>query len=465
MTQKKDIYRTLERRLEKLLDTVGVLRPASSALPFLGCMIAAMDAIQRPKRTPIAIDPVLVFTALFHDWGYWREDPIPSWSLPELGKAQKIIAEMLFLNPKTEPLPPFPAPPTKNLKPAELQLALWRHMDHLGLRCFVLLHVLELYKRLEPGPNPVGLLWEANDLADQIAISCLPGPKEHAVDLDMLSDGMMTRLAKAHQALDELVARAPKTKQTILRRLDLNAPVYPVAKPLFDLDEMARGATDTLPHDLVEALADGLKQRKCWRPLGTLIPLAQRYVRWKAILHDDWTWVPEIDGRELAVLIFETTPANTPPWTLAQARRFITLTNQLHHCASDHWDPLPSPGEQDLSDDSGAVLWLHMDAMSLVYSLGLGDTSLLSDNSELNEMLSDGLISLLVMTDRWHRTPAIERGLLRESAGKVLGLFSSMLRPAFAHIGKPAQDLIPDLPFPEMPRAWHSIRKVQRLHR
>jgi hypothetical protein len=314
-------------------------------------LLAVRAACGEPGPLPLH---QFFWTMAFNDWMHMPPRPADA---EDLVQVQAILAEALR-RPAGPALPPEPSAWPPQGTPARIRNAMWEHLDLLGLRTLALRQCLGATDSLDECADPYAEFPLLVELAGQL------GQRRswHRDDPDLqgLLDRMADVLETCHQVLDRVEAVEGRRLPAGLAWL---RPGYPVPAP-------APAAEAALSPSLQQELQAALAERGSGRPLATMAPLARLYGQWRHTQQPGWRWDPAMDGRELAFMLFDTTPDDPGPWTAAQARRFTTLSDRVFRLQVPV-APLPPFPRQPDAPGAVEALWRHVDHFATRFVLGL----------------------------------------------------------------------------------------------
>jgi len=340
---------TLAQATKALLACQGCARPGVTVAGLLRRLLAVRDVCGEPG--PLPLDQ-FVWGMAFNDWMFIPPRPADAEGLALAGA---ILAEALD---RPGPLPePLSWPPAGS--PAQVRNALWGHLDLLGLRTVALRQCLGAGSSLGEYADP----YEAFPLLVELAgqLTRRRAWKRDDPDLEGILDRMAEVLETCHQALDRVEEAEGVRLPAEVAWLRFRYPAA-VSDP--------RASASSLSPELQEELRAALRERGSARPLSTMVPLARLYGAWRHTNHPGWTWDPAMDGRELAFMLFDTTPDDPGPWTAAQARRFTALSDRVFRIDEPAAPLPPFPRRQDEPGGEEA-LWRHVDRFATCFVLGL----------------------------------------------------------------------------------------------
>lgn len=474
----------------KLLKKQEISRPVST-LPHL--MRKTMDAwkIIKPAGKEMTLPGNMLRNAAFQAW---HETTWIRWSAKEQDEIAHVLDHLVSISRSMEAIPAvsvqeglpgrthrrdnsinskmhgLSAPPEHLLPalpikppfplPQEILEACWRHMDILGLRAVWYLQDLGLEPYLPKDRSPFDPLRETVHLTNQVAYRLALA--DHDADLQSLLLGIAHRLEVGHVMLDQCIETAREKKRRLPTPPSWMRPIYDAA----DTDSAARmlpsgtdGQSSELPLELRSALAEALQERKCARPLETAIPLVRTYAAWHMAMDFNWRWVPEMDGRECAFMLFESTLAKTHPWQPEQARRLLRITDSLYQLGGKGEMPALPPFEsQQPEDASPQVLWRHADRLVCALTLGIMGMGLLpsppfdspTSNPQKNLVvhLMDIQAHLFLMLTEWADLKVSERKAALQKASKLLDGFQRIASSILSNNAPDLVELLPIVPYP-----------------
>lgn len=343
------------KAIQAVLKSQGCHRPSTAVEGLAKGLLAVRNQLGEPG--PLDLQDSFL-TMAFNDWMYW---PMEHWDPGVLSQGRKVLAAIALEAGSGAPLDLSPWPPSGT--PAQVRNGLWAHLDALGLRSVALYQCMGLGDYLPEYADPYGEFPLLIDLLRQVVQS--RSGKQEPINTEGILQGIADVLEACHRDMDGVLRAAGQRLPEALAWL---RPTYPAAGP----GETAGSLDGALPSALQEELAEALGERGSLRPVATMVPLAQLYARWQGTNDPRWRWVPEVDGRELAFLLFDATPDDPGPWTEAQARRFTELADRVHTLAAEApQQPLPPYLLGAVGESAFRMLWRHVDYFAATITLGL----------------------------------------------------------------------------------------------
>ena len=411
---------TPAQAIKAVLASTESARPAVTVAGLLRRLLAVRAACGEPGPLPLH---QFFWMMAFSDWMYLPPRPADA---EDLVQVQAILAEAMR-GPAGPALPPEPPIWPPQGTPARIRNAMWEHLDLLGLRTLALRQCLGATDSLDPYADPYAEFPLLVELAGQLGQR--RSWKRDDPDLQGLLDRMAEVLETCHRVLDRVEAveglRLPAGLAWL--RPGYPAPAHAPAP--------AAEAEAALSPSLQEELRAALAERGSGRPLATMAPLARLYGQWRRSHQPGWRWDPAMDGRELAFMLFDTTPDDPGPWTAAQARRFTALSDRVFRLQVPV-APLPPFPRQPDAPGAAEALWRHVDHFATCFVLGLMGGGILpsppwprNTPPEIKahvEIATETLAQLHSLLHDWSGLAAQERQDALENVSGALAMFQEL---------------------------------------
>lgn len=417
---------TPQNALKALMALHSSLRPLSTVTHCLQNALAAYaedGELQGDHQKRFPINVTVAGQIVVHGW-----EVNPPWEDRDeevfLAILQHSLRELVV-----SPTPPAAFPTT--FARADSPEILWQHLDYLGFRGVACLGERAALEAERMSPYVQAQIQGMRLLREFDRLGNTAG-NGHAFDSEGLLGTYASLLARGHAWI---------TEHAIIPRAEWPAP---------DLPDVARPPA-TLGDAQIMLASMGVR-----RPLGS----ALRWTQYMAIVQRSanplWSWMRDLDGREIACTLFDQSIwSPCPPWSAEDAARFAALATALYETGTQK--PLPAPPRlADLealdfdSLEAPEALWDHLDRLHAAYltlvmeGWATFETKGASkEEREFTRAFMEMSSVLLALLGTWTETKPEVRMEMKPALAPLLAMQYQRMEPRLKRVDQEVRDLLP----------------------